>query len=710
MARPQQRPSPAPRAPSPAPSPALSPRRRRLFLAITLALPWLALAAVEIGLRLAGYGGSYPLFVPYPDQPGYLFVNPDVGKRYFRGPFVPTPQVEFFRADRLAGTFRVVFQGESSAAGFPYGHGGAPSRMLEARLEGALPGRRIEVINTALTAVNSYTLLDQADDIVAQQPDAVVIYAGHNEYYGAFGVGSTSTLGHWPALVRVYLSLRGLRTVQLLENALARRPGGPATAPGDEAAPTTVMELMAGDQRIPLGSRRYEQGLAQFRANLGALLARYRAARIPVFIGTLVSNERDLRPFISGFAADADSAAWVRRAAEAASALAGGDSARAEGILAAAAGSAGAPAGAHYALARLLDARGERDSARAHYRAAKERDELRFRAPEAMNRIIREEAARYGATVVETQRAFERASADGIVGRSLVVDHLHPNADGYFLLADAFFRSMLPRAATGAATAAPAPQPPAADPARRGAPITPVDSVAGLLRVDRLLAGWPFRPRGAPALQAVDTLRPRDEVERLAQALVRGAVSWPEAMDRQRAYFEQQGDADAAIRVARAMGREYRYSPQPLLDAARIALARRSYAEALGYAREANERRETAGSAELVGLLLLRTDPASKQYDPNPRVRSEAVGFLVQASRRAPGDRSIAGVLAAALMIPRLEAARTRAPSDTAILYDLAVAYTLTKQDDEARRVLTELRRVAPGHARARELLSRLAP
>jgi hypothetical protein len=46
----------------------------------------------------------------------------------------------------------------------------------------AFPSREVEVISTAMAAVNSYALLDFADEIIAQQPDAVVIYVGHNEY------------------------------------------------------------------------------------------------------------------------------------------------------------------------------------------------------------------------------------------------------------------------------------------------------------------------------------------------------------------------------------------------------------------------------------------------------------------------------------------------------------------------------------------------
>ncbi len=46
------------------------------------------------------------------------------------------------------------------------------------------------MINTAMSAVNSYVLKDVASEIAEQSPDAVLIYAGHNEYLGIFGVGS----------------------------------------------------------------------------------------------------------------------------------------------------------------------------------------------------------------------------------------------------------------------------------------------------------------------------------------------------------------------------------------------------------------------------------------------------------------------------------------------------------------------------------------
>ncbi|MDB4899659.1 MAG: hypothetical protein JWN53_1467, partial [Gemmatimonadetes bacterium] len=379
-------------------------------------MPVLLLALFEVGLRAAGYGADYPLFVPARQNADYLLPNPAVARRYFAaGPFVPTPELELFRAQKTPQTYRIVFQGESSAKGFPYGHGGMPSRMLEQRLQATFPDRDIEIVNTALTGVNSYTLLDQADEIIAQRPDAVLIYTGHNVYYGVFGVGSSHSFGSARSLVRSYLVLRRSRIVQLLANLLSR---GSAPTLGDDSAPRTVMQLMAGKQHIPLDSPRYRQGIEQFRANLDDLLARYRARGIPVLIGTLASNERDQPP------------------------LAGADSAGTDS------------ASAYYVRARRLDAQGDSAGARTAYREAKERDPLRFRAPEAMNRVIREVAARQGAIVVESQGAIEHASPGGVPGHTLILEHLHPNLDGYFLIADAFYETMRTRRMIGEWSAA----------------------------------------------------------------------------------------------------------------------------------------------------------------------------------------------------------------------------------------------------------------
>lgn len=624
------------------------------MVGILVAIPFLVLAALELGLRAAGYGDDYPLFIVAPQHPDYLQPNPQMAKRYFAtGPFVPTPSLDFIHAKRTSKTYRIVFQGESSAQGFPYGHGGMPSRMLEQRLAATFPDRDLEIVNTALTGVNSYTLLNQVNAIIAQKPDAVLIYTGHNEYYGVFGAGAARGSALHRPLVLAYLALGRSRIVQLLGQLIARAAAKTGARGGP---PRTVMQLMAGDQRIPLGSRKYHEGLDQFRANLAETLSRYHAHRISVLIGTLTSNERDQPPLADASAGGADSA------------------------------------DVYYAQAKQLDAAGDTVHARVAYREAKERDPLRFRAPEAMNRIIREEAARHGAIVVETQRAIEDASPGGVPGHTLILEHLHPNLDGYFVIADAFYETMRAHHMIGDwTTTIPATA------ARRSITVTPVDSLVAIFRTDRLTSGWPFRPRGAERTAVVDTLHPRTEVENLAQSVVLGRLSWPEATERLRVAAEQSGDTAVATRAALALAGELRPSPEPLLDLADMLLRRGNADDALRYARAAVARQPTPRGNALVGSLLF------KRGD-----RAAAMPYLKQAAETAPNDRRTVARYVAAGALSDLEQRYTTSPRDPALLYDLALAYALTDQNDRARVTLAELLRVAPDHRGGKDLLEHL--
>jgi hypothetical protein len=137
-------------------TPTTSPGRRAAFWIILIALPFALLAGTEFALRLAGFGQDRePLFMSSPSQPDYLQANPRVVTRFFTDASqAPAVSIEtaYFPAQKAADTFRVFVQGESSAAGFPYGLGAALAGVLDQRLERAYPEREIEVISTAMAA------------------------------------------------------------------------------------------------------------------------------------------------------------------------------------------------------------------------------------------------------------------------------------------------------------------------------------------------------------------------------------------------------------------------------------------------------------------------------------------------------------------------------------------------------------------------------
>ena len=275
-------------------------KKESIFKIITISLPFLLIFLIEIALRIGGFGENYNLFkkVKVENGPDYLIMNSNIAKKYFSDEgFHPDNQSDLFLKIKTDSTFRVFVQGASTAVGFPFYHGGSFPRMLKQRLSQTFPNKNIEVINTGITAVNSYTLLDLTDKIIDQNPDVVIIYAGHNEYYGALGVGSSSSFGSHPVVVRSYLFLKNFRFFQLLENGYSKifRHKKNTLNVGE----TTLMEVMARDQRIPYNSEVYRAGINQFEGNLEKILNKYKKNNIPVIISTIVSNEKDIKPFIS---------------------------------------------------------------------------------------------------------------------------------------------------------------------------------------------------------------------------------------------------------------------------------------------------------------------------------------------------------------------------------------------------------------------------
>ena len=527
--------------------PAPSRSRRVALWTVMLALPFALLAGAELGLRLTGFGHDRePLFMPSPQQAGYMQANPRVVTRFFTDPArAPNVSIEttYFVASKPPGSFRVFVQGESSAAGFPYGLSAALAGVLDRRLEQAFPDREIEVISTAMAAVNSYALEDFADEIIAQQPDAVLVYVGHNEFLGFLGVGSAMRLTASPALTRAFLAVRDWRLFQLMSRAYARwRPAPSAPALSTDES---LMARVAGDRSITLNSEQFQRGARQFEDNLDRLLRKYRAAGVPVLIGTLVSNERDQAPLavLAGVETEAAGAARIA-----------------------------------YLAAQDDEQAGNHDVARQGYAWARDLDPLRFRAPSVFNEVIRRAAEARGATVVDVHAAFEAASKHGLIGAGLLLEHVHPNLDGYFLLADAFYDALI----AGGLPGTPTVELTEAD-ARAWMPVSEIDRYLGDYKALRIVAGWPFKPSfSAPALPP-----PASEAQRLAQEMYHERISWPAAHETLRNHYREAGDRRGYTQVTAILADAFPFAATMQFEAAAALIELARPREAIRYSRRA---------------------------------------------------------------------------------------------------------------------------
>ena len=542
-----------------------SPTKSILFTLIALSLPIVVLALIEIALRLGGVAVPAPLFIDEPNNPDYRLANPNVVLRYFAKPEqAPGVQIEtgFFLKEKPVNGLRIVVQGGSTAAGFPYGLGASPAGMLERRLKRSFPHRQVEVINTAMSAVNSYTLLDFVDEIIAIDPDLVVVYAGHNEYLGLFGVGSSLSVAASPRVSRAHLALNRLRLYRVLGRLLARTQD---EAPADRDSARSLMARVAGKRSIAFESGDYRRGIEQYKHNVAKLARRYRDAGVPVFVGTLVANESDQPPFVSAppspdklGSTEATDVDRLREVVDTSP-----DS-----------------AAAWFALGRALEAAGKLTEARAAYLEAKDRDQLRFRAPEAFNDVLKEITTDSNARLVDVQHALASASSTRIVGASLMLEHVHPTLDGYFLMADAFYDAIVDSGLIGAPTLTVDDRT-----ARSEMPVSALDRVFGDYKLARITSDWPFSD--PPVRRELPTAT--NYAEELAQSLYRQTTTWPDATLKLRDYYRQREPVEY-LRLALILADAFPFMPALQRDAAAALLPVDRAREALNYAYRAATR------------------------------------------------------------------------------------------------------------------------
>lgn len=360
----------------------------------------------ELGLRLFGLGGHPEIVVdlePGAPEPHLHRLNPAAISAFFprasatggrvRGNIRP----ETFLIPKKPGTLRVLFFGESTVEGFPWPRNLSSAAFLQAWLEGALPGRRVEVLNLGATAVASFPIRKLAEQAIPQlEPDLVVIYGAHNEYFGAAGQASLQRMGRSVEAMELLYFLRGTAFFQGFAQLLPR--------PGPNAAPRReqLIEVMAAQQSIPPSSPLHAAARSGLERNFAAVVRMAKSRGVPVVLATVASNERDLAPLGSS-----------NDMAE--------DDAR-----------------AHFERARALDAQGERATADEQYRLARDLDPMPWRAGRDKNRLLRELAGREGAALADCEASFA-AAAGGAPGWQLFDDHVHPSLVGQALLARTVF-------------------------------------------------------------------------------------------------------------------------------------------------------------------------------------------------------------------------------------------------------------------------------
>lgn len=322
----------------------------------------------------------------------------------------------FFVEPAPANRYRVVFVGASTVQGFPFPRRLAAASFLQAMLADAWPERAVEVVNLGITSIASFAVAQVVEDALALTPDLVVVYTGHNEFYGLYGAGRHHRLQYF---------WRQLHLTHLV--------GGLIGAWGPK---TDLIKMAAKHGAVPWGSPGRALAEQNLRANLQRVGRLCEQAQVPLVLCTVVANDAGFAPVGS----TEGGAAWKARVEQAARRLTRGYVAPEEAEAALqqleqAAALSSEHAWLCYLQGRALERLGRKAQARRAFRRARDLDTKPWRAPAAHNAVIRTVAAEHEAALADVEAAFAVAAPAQGVGWEWMVDHVHFSVAGQVLLA-----------------------------------------------------------------------------------------------------------------------------------------------------------------------------------------------------------------------------------------------------------------------------------
>ena len=340
----------------------------------------------------------------------------------------------------------IVVLGESSARGVPYHEWLSVGEIVAWKLREAFPDRQFPVEYLAKPGLT----LDKVHfwmTSLERRPDLVILYAGHNEFQMRYD---------WAHAARHYSDETPPTPVTLQD--LARK-----YSPLCRLIQQTVMIYRIALPPPPSVRRQlvdvpaytaedYATRLNDFRTRLEEMTAYCERVGALVVLVIPPGNDADFEPNRSFLPPQTPRAERETFAAEFRAARKAEDADPTAGIAAYRALLASQPrfAEAHYRLARLLEATGQREEADRHYVAARDHDGFPMRCTSDFQDAYRDVAARHpGAILIDGPAVLRGLSPRGVVGDNFFTDGFHPSLIGYTGLARAILQGLHARHAFG---------------------------------------------------------------------------------------------------------------------------------------------------------------------------------------------------------------------------------------------------------------------
>lgn len=268
-------------------------KKERVFFAVYIALSALCVVFVEMLLRIIGFGtDTRPFHKVNINGATYYRDNTFFINKYYPSSSIriKTEEKNLFLAKKNPDSLRGFVLGGSTAQGYPYTSNQSFSAFLQRSLTNGnvkdysndVP---VEIVNMGYSAMSSYYVADVAKKILKYKPDFLLIYAGHNEYYGTISAMS----GKYHKSRKMYLALKEFRLFQLFDKLI--------NAGNVSTGANTLMDKQFAGVAYPQDEKKDVDVAHNFVDNINEVSVLYGKKNIPVIIFEPVSNLFDMPPF-----------------------------------------------------------------------------------------------------------------------------------------------------------------------------------------------------------------------------------------------------------------------------------------------------------------------------------------------------------------------------------------------------------------------------
>ncbi len=353
-----------------------------------------------------------------------------------------------------ADELHLVVVGESSAEGQPYHPHFSVGQVLAWQLEQMFPGRRVKLTMLATGGI----CLEQAIlplQTLRQRPDALLVYAGHNEFQARYGW--SRSVAYYPEDARAprpYWLAQRLAPLSPLCTLIAEQLDRQQV---DDPPPPVVTRTLV--DRPAFQRQEYELLRDQFALRLDGV-ADYarRVGAVPILIQP-AGNDGDYLParsFLDPATPAAERDAFAA-AFEAAVALEASDPAAAEAAYRDLLARQPLFAESHFRLGRLRRAAGADAEAAALFVRARDLDGMPMRCPSDFLAAYDRVARTHGALLIDGLAVLRTLHPHGQLDEVLFHDGQHPTFRAYIALAQATLDGLAARGAFGWPQDRPAP-------------------------------------------------------------------------------------------------------------------------------------------------------------------------------------------------------------------------------------------------------------